>query len=104
MRYSNKYYIYLLDSKNNKENTRVDKEANNLSAILWVSNSTERNSYKSRGESTKYKNNSNIVYLLYVVYERDSRVRVLIREYKEVDSYIDSTSIEVNIEYLSLTH
>jgi hypothetical protein len=34
IRYSNKHYIYLLNSEYNKKNARVNKEADNLSAIL----------------------------------------------------------------------
>jgi hypothetical protein len=43
----------LLDPEYNKENARAEKEAEDLSAIPWVGDSTERNGYKSGGESTE---------------------------------------------------
>ncbi len=91
-RYGSKYYICLLDPEYNKQNTRAEKEAEDLSAIPQVGDSTERNGYKSGGESTEQESGSNVVYLLCAVYGRDSRVRVLVGECKEADSCIYSTA------------
>lgn len=61
--------VYLLDSENNKENARADEEANDISAVPWVGDSTERNGQDSRDESTEGKNGSKVIYLTCAVYE-----------------------------------